>query len=109
MFRLALALGHPVRQLLASLGSDELTEWMAFYQLEPFGDMRGDYRSGVVASTFANAHRANGVKPFTPEDFMPFMDRHKRHETTKDDTAVNVQQFKAMFAHKLVKKEKSNV
>ena len=109
MFRLALALGQPVRQLLASVGSDELTEWMAFYLLEPFGEQRADYRSGVIASTFANAHRADGVKPFTPEDFMPFMDRHKRHETTKDDTAVNVQQFKAMFAHKVSKKESGHV
>jgi len=32
----------PVRELLARIGSDELTEWMAFYQLEPFGDMRAD-------------------------------------------------------------------
>ena len=114
MFRLALALGMPVRQLLNTVGSDELTEWMAFYQLEPFGDMRGDYRSGVVASTFANAHRAEGVKPFTPEDFMPFMVKQQRSEGSKDEASVNlqqlnVQQFKAMFAHKLVKKEKSNV
>lgn len=58
VFRLALALGLPVREMLASMGSDELTEWMAYYQLEPFGDYRADYRSGVVASTFANAHRA---------------------------------------------------
>jgi hypothetical protein len=39
----------PVRELLARVGSDELTEWMAFYQLEPFGEMRADLRSGVVA------------------------------------------------------------
>lgn len=107
MFRLALALGQPVRQLLAAIGSDELTEWMAFYQLDPFGDMRGDYRSGVVASTFANAHRADGVKPFTPEDFMPFVDRREKMES--DEVQVNVHKFKAMFAHKVSKKESGNV
>ena len=95
--------------MLASVGSDELTEWMAFYQLEPFGDMRADYRSGVLASTFANAHRADGVKPFTPEDFMPFMDRSRRSEAMRDETSVNVQQFKAMFAHKVTRKASKEI
>ncbi|NBT83020.1 MAG: DUF4035 domain-containing protein [Betaproteobacteria bacterium] len=72
----------PVRELLARVGSDELTEWMAFYQLEPFGEMRADLRSGVVASTFANAHRTKDARAFTPEDFMPYIER----TTPKDDT-----------------------
>lgn len=100
MFRLALALGLPVREMLASMGSDELTEWMAYYQLEPFGDYRADYRSGVVASTFANAHRAKDANPFRPEDFMPFLEKRP----PADETPLNVAKFKAMFSHKVVKK-----
>ncbi len=92
-------LGMTVRELLANVGSDELTEWMAFYQLEPFGDFRADFRSGMVAATFANAHRAKDAKPFTPEDFMPFVEKHK----PKDDPQLNIAQFKAMFAHKVKK------
>lgn len=99
MFRLALALGLPVRELLGRIGSDELTEWMAFYQLEPFGDFRADFRSGIVASTFANANRAKDSKPFTPEDFMPFVDK----QPPKDETQLNVAKFKAMFAHRVNK------
>jgi len=99
VFRLALALGRPVREMLASLGSDELTEWMAYYQLEPFGDYRADYRSGVVASTFANAHRAKDANPFRPEDFMPFLEKKKPQE----EIPLNVARFKAMFSHKVVK------
>jgi hypothetical protein len=99
VFRLALALGCPVREMLASMGSDELTEWMAYYQLEPFGDYRADYRSGVVASTFANAHRANDANPFRPEDFMPFLEKKKPQE----EIPLNVARFKAMFSHKVVK------
>ncbi len=101
MFRLALALGMPVRELLGRIGSDELTEWMAFYQLEPFGDMRADLRSGVIASTFANAHRAQHTPPFTPEDFMPFVERSS--SPVADETRLNVARFKAMFAHKVKK------
>jgi Protein of unknown function (DUF4035) len=99
VFRLALALGRPVREMLASMCSDELTEWMAYYQLEPFGDYRADYRSGVVASTFANAHRAKDANPFRPEDFMPFLEKKKPQE----EIPLNVARFKAMFSHKVVK------
>ena len=113
MFRLALALGLPVRELLARMGSDELTEWMAFYQLEPFGDFRADLRSAIVASTLANAHRSKDGKPFTPEDFMPFVDKnhHKDHHKTHrsdqpkaseaDAARLNIARFKAMFAHRI--------
>lgn len=88
-----------MRELLNRIGSDELTEWMAFYQLEPFGDYRADYRSGVIASTFANAHRAQDASPFKVEDFMPFIDK----PTPKNDPSVNVTRFKAMFAHRVKK------
>jgi hypothetical protein len=102
VFRLALELGMTVRELLQRMGSDELSEWMAFYQLEPFGDYRADYRSGVVASTFANAHRAKDAGPFRPEDFMPFLDKPKATQP-QDETQLNVARFKAMFAHKVMK------
>ncbi len=105
MFRLALALGLPVRELLARMGSDELTEWMAFYQLEPFGDFRADLRSAIVASTLANAHRSKEGKPFTPEDFMPFVDKKNRSDQSKaseaDAARLNIARFKAMFAHRI--------
>lgn len=96
-FRLALQLGMTVRELLSRIGSDELTEWMAFHALEPFGDVRADYRAGVIASTFANAHRAASAPPFRPDDFMPFVDR----PPPPDDPKINVAKFKALFAHKV--------
>ena len=65
----------PVREMLARMGSDEFSEWLAFYQLEPFGDLRGDYRSGVVAATLANVHRTKESRAFRPEDFMPFLEQ----------------------------------
>ena len=85
--------------MLGRIESDELTEWMAFYQLEPFGDMRADLRSGVVAATFANANRSKNAKAFTPEDFMPYVDRPE----PQVDTRLNVIKFKTMFAHKVKK------
>jgi hypothetical protein len=67
-----LALGCTVRELLARTDSQELAEWMAFYQLEPFGDERADYRQALTTCVIANANRDKSKKPtpFTPEDFM---------------------------------------
>lgn len=93
----------PVRELLSRIGSDELTEWMAFYGLEPFGDFRADFRSGILASTIANAHRTKDAKAFTPEDFMPFItDRMNKPETT-NDSKLNTARFKSMLMHKVKK------
>jgi len=60
-----------VSELLGRISSRELTEWMAFSQLEPFGSEAGFLGHAVTASTVANVNRAKGQKEFTPTDFMP--------------------------------------
>jgi hypothetical protein len=62
------------------MSSREFAEWMAYYELEPFGEERADLRSAIVASTVANAHRdpKRRRKPFRPLDFMPRFDETKR-------------------------------
>ena len=74
-FRLALALGCTVRELLARVDAHELVEWMVFYGLEPWGDERADLRAGIQAATTANCHRTSKGKAFEPDDFMPKFDR----------------------------------
>jgi hypothetical protein len=54
--------------------SAEFTEWKAYAALEPFGEARADLRSGIVAATLANIHRAKKTKAFKPHDFMPFQE-----------------------------------
>jgi hypothetical protein len=53
----------------------------------------------VIASTFANANRAKHARAFSPEDFMPFVER----ANPRNDARLNVARFKAMFAHKVKK------
>ena len=62
-----------VAELLSRVSSRELSEWMVYYEQEPFGEERGDLRAGIVASTVANANRdpKKQKKPFTAQDFMP--------------------------------------
>ena len=50
----------------------QFREWMAYAKTEPFGERRDDLRSGVVASTIANANRdaQKHPEPFSPADFV---------------------------------------
>ncbi len=70
-------MGKTVRQLLAEIDSAELTEWMAYAQLEPFGSKIDNFRSGMICATVANyAGKVRGDKApaAMPDDFMPALD-----------------------------------
>jgi|TARA_R110002020_G_scaffold155495_3_gene336584 hypothetical protein len=69
-----------VRELLARIDSKELSEWMAYYELNPFGTVRDDLQAGIIASTIANVNRGKSDKSFTPSDFMPYMDKPEQSE-----------------------------
>lgn len=66
------------------MSSREFAEWMAFYDLEPFGEEQADLRAGIVASTVANVHRdrKKRSKAYKPEDFMPKFKRAGKRERT---------------------------
>jgi hypothetical protein len=72
-----------VAELLARVSSKELTRWMIFSQLEPFGSEAYFLGHAVTASTFANANRKKGRKPFKLKDFMPTFGR-KKEQSVKD-------------------------
>lgn len=85
-------MGKTVGELDAQLSSSELTEWIAYASIEPFGDMRADFRAGVIASTLANVNRdPKRGKPTKPIDFMPFAENVEPEE--QDEAAA----IKAMF------------
>ena len=63
-----------MRQLLETIDSAELTEWLAYDQIEPFGPQREDLRTGLVCSTVANFSMSPPKKPHKPSDYMLFAD-----------------------------------
>tara|TARA_Y100001951_G_C11255413_1_gene249052 strand:+ start:868 stop:1122 length:255 start_codon:yes stop_codon:yes gene_type:complete len=69
-----------VRELLARIDSRELSEWMAYYELNPFGSVRDDLQAGIIASTIANVNRGKNDKSFAPSDFMPYMEKPQQSE-----------------------------
>lgn len=82
MFRLALALGRSVAELEHSLSSSELTEWAAYYKMEPFGAERDNWHMAQLCSLFANAHRKRNSAAISPDQFM-YRDRdtHRQKST----------------------------
>ena len=88
LFRLALALGKTVAELRQGMTAEELHEWMAYYEIDPFGNDRADLNSAIVASTMANCHRGKTQRPYKPADFMPKFDQVKHEQPIEDMIAV---------------------
>lgn len=55
-----------------AMSSCEFSEWMAFFQLQPYGEWRADFRTASVMALIANVNRdPKKTSEFTPQDFMP--------------------------------------
>lgn len=98
MFRLALSLGMTVAELSQRMDSRELSEWMAYFGIEPFGEERADLRAGIVASTIANVNRGKNTNPFAPKDFMPNFGKPK--EQTPEQMKTVAKLITAMYEAK---------
>lgn len=66
-----MALGMPRGEMLRRMDSAELTEWMAFAQVEPFGAETQYYGQAINSQLIANINRKQGSKAYKAEDFMP--------------------------------------
>lgn len=67
-----------VSDLRRRMTQAELVEWIAYYQIEPFGPRRDDYRAGTVAATVYNVNRTKRGKPADWESFMGKQRRPRR-------------------------------
>lgn len=64
-----------------------MTEWQAYYDLEPFGDIRADLRAGIVSSTIANV-MGDQKQLTSPADFMPLLKSRTVGEVPDDGRIV---------------------
>ena len=80
MFTLAAELKMTVAELGDRMSSRELQEWIEYQGIVGCLDsrQRGDLAAGIVASTVANAHRSSRSPSFSPQDFMPFVEKPKQ-------------------------------
>jgi hypothetical protein len=64
-----LGYAHP-DYLIKYLTSRQIAEWMAYFQLEPFGPHAEELRLGIIGSIIANVFGGGkGSKKFIPTDF----------------------------------------
>lgn len=70
--------------MLSEITFETLREWHAYYELEPFGEFRGDIRSAIVARTIAAIHSRRGQEPKL-KDFLPFRDPDTREKQSWEE------------------------
>lgn len=54
--------------MLRGMTMRHLLEWRAYYDIEPFGEVRADYRSAQVTAAILNSTRKRGTAPVKLED-----------------------------------------
>lgn len=77
--------------------SSELTEWIAYYTLEPFGQERDNWHAAQLASILVNVNRRKNSPPVSTQDFM-YVDR-------KTTSIEKTQQFFAGLKRRAVGKK----
>lgn len=64
----------------------QVAEWIAYYNLEPFGFTADWLRTGVVAAMIANVNKRKGAKAAMPEDFVP--SKRKKRQSIAEQRGV---------------------
>lgn len=82
-----MALGWPsVEWGLAHISSQELSEWLAYEQVEGFvGDFRMDFHFARLMALFLNYMRGKDGSPVTPKDLMIWYEPEDEEEHITDD------------------------
>ncbi|MBK7082350.1 MAG: hypothetical protein IPH55_17035 [Betaproteobacteria bacterium] len=89
-----------VGELLETIGSSEIAEWMAFAGMEPFGAEVADLRAGLMPALTVNMNRAEGADTISPFEFFPWHEKPapaKPVELSPEETAARI---KAMLGAK---------
>lgn len=53
---------------------NEYNNWWAYYQIEPFGELRQDFRVGQLCATVVNMVGSDDGDPLEATDFIPTYD-----------------------------------
>ena len=83
-------MGCTVEWLESNLSYRELTEWIAYYEIEPWGEERADLRMGIETSSLVRLWAdPKKAKAITPTMFMPYYEPPpKRQKSAVEMLAV---------------------
>lgn len=88
-------------RLVREMSREELTEWIAFSQLEPFGAEFEEYLAALIASVIAevNRNRKKRGKAYSPRDFMQKWGEPDEGKASSPEAMASfVKQFTARLA-----------
>ena len=63
--------------MLREMTAQQFTEWLAYYQLEPFGILAEDEEWAHWKAIYSNAHLKKGKQPIKAEKFYLFREKEK--------------------------------
>ena len=88
---------------MKEIDSQDITEYKAYYQIEPFGVEQDYIQSGIISSVIANVNKGKGSSPFKPSDFVPssFKAKISKKQKTED--------IKFIFEQMATKKSKKGL
>ncbi|AWX14505.1 hypothetical protein CEP49_08190 [Mergibacter septicus] len=81
---LSLALGKTLSEI-EEMPESHFQEYMLFYEEQPFGLWREDYRTAQISHLLASIHRNPKQKATTFNDLMPFFNKQNSDEEDEND------------------------
>jgi len=99
-------MGCSVKQLLATFDSKELSEWQAYFRIEPFGPWAENLNTGRIITQIRGLFRKKGSAPEKPED-LSLGDYKAPLWVTQQSTAEQLsmaEKIATMFGAKRVKR-----
>lgn len=71
---------------MAAMPNRLMTEWQAYFELDPFGGIRGDYHAAMIRQSILNAFRGKDDDSVEIEDCMPLfgMSEEQREKFVQD-------------------------
>lgn len=91
-----------VAECQAAISCAEFTDWLAYYQLEPFGEERADLRNAILCALIANLLRGKGRRAKL-KDFLPRFDEEPRRKQSLADMRAVMERFTAAHNARLAK------
>jgi hypothetical protein len=64
--------------MIEAMPGNLLLEWLAYCEIDPFGNERQDIQAAMIVSAIANVNRdpKKQKRPYSPNDFMPKFDQN---------------------------------
>ncbi len=63
--------------MLREMTEAQFVEWIAFYQLEPFGTEVQDAQWATWKALYSNMHRGRGKRARKPEEYLLYREKPK--------------------------------